>query len=97
MTITSISSFDLNYKVKEQIDHPHAQIEIYFQSMESSRYDVELLNRTVDLCKLFTDRLYEPLIQIFYKIMLESHGNNWIKSCPVKAVSPFYIRFSLKF
>lgn len=72
------------FTVKEQITNPLARIEIILQSPDTGRYEMEVLNRTIDTCKLLRNRLYEPLIQIIYGIMLE-YGN-FPRSCPLKMV-----------
>lgn len=70
--------------VKEQIAHPFTRVEIFMQSPDSNRYDLELINRTIDSCKLFKNSLYEPLMQLIYGIMLE-YGD-FPRSCPLKVV-----------
>lgn len=75
---------DNYFTVYEQLSHLYGHVEIFLQSADSGRYDVELINRTIDMCKMFENNLYEPLMQLIYGIMLE-HGN-FPKSCPVKPV-----------
>lgn len=72
-------------QMNEQILHPVAAVEVYFQSPDGGQYNVELMNRTIDMCKLFSNKLYEPLVQIVFEI-LRRYGD-MPNSCPVKAVS----------
>lgn len=78
------NSLNIYFTVKEQIAHLFARLEMFMQSSDSNRYDIELINRTMDSCKFFKDSLYEPLMQLIYGIMLE-HGN-FPRTCPVKVV-----------
>lgn len=78
------NSMNMYLTIKEQQEHPFLQIELFMQSPDSGRYDMELVNRTIDECKLFENRSYEPLIQIIYGIILE-HGK-FARSCPIKSV-----------
>lgn len=64
---------------------PFSRVEIFLQSPDTGRYDMELLNRTIDICTFFRNSLYEPLLQIIYGLMLEN--GNFPKSCPLKTVS----------
>lgn len=56
---------------------------IYFQS-DDGKYDLELLNRTVDLCKFYKNKRYEPILQAAYKVF-EDYTTHWFK-CPVNKV-----------
>lgn len=77
-------ALNIYFTVKETIVRPIARVEIFLQSPDTGRYDVEMFNRTIDSCMLLTNKFYEPLMQIIYGIMLE-HGD-FPKSCPVKEV-----------
>ncbi|KAJ6632639.1 hypothetical protein Bhyg_17845, partial [Pseudolycoriella hygida] len=77
------NKLDIHFIMKETVAHPTIRAEMFLQSPGSGRYDDELMNRTIDLCKFYENRLYEPLLQIMYQIILES--GDFPKSCPVKA------------
>lgn len=82
---------DNYFTVYEQLSHPHGLVEIFMQSPDSGRYDVELFNRTIDICKMFENSLYEPLLQLLYGIALEF--GYYPKSCPIKPVCNLEIIF----
>lgn len=44
-----------------------------------------MVNRTIDYCKFFRDKRYEPVLQIFYKIFASK--SDIANSCPIKKVS----------
>lgn len=58
--------------------------ELYFES-ERSKYDMELMNRTIDLCKLYKNKRYEPLVQVIFKIF-EDYLTHWFHVCPMNKV-----------
>lgn len=71
-------------KIKEEIANPFIRTEVYFQSPESGLYTVELMNRTIDICTFFTNKLYEPTFQIALRIV-QDYGD-FPRSCPIKVV-----------
>lgn len=79
------NALSLNLRVNELVSHPLSRMEIYFQSTDGGHYNVEVMNRTIDVCKLFSNKLYEPLIQIIFGI-IERFGD-FPDSCPLKAVN----------
>lgn len=54
--------------------------------MESGNgvYDMEIVNRTINLCEFFINPRYEPIIQVFYKAV--SRNAVVPSSCPVQKV-----------
>lgn len=70
--------------IKEPVMNPCILVELFLQSPDTHLYDMEVVNRTIDICRLFKNILYEPLIQIIYGIALES--GDFPNSCPIKPV-----------
>lgn len=58
--------------------------EIYLES-DRGNYNLELLNRTVDLCQFYQNKTFKPLVQLILKLF-EEHFTHWFKSCPVYKV-----------
>lgn len=50
-----------------------------------SDFNIEFMNRTVEICKFQRNPRYEPLLQLFYKILSEKM--QLPQRCPVKKVS----------
>lgn len=59
------------------------QCEFYFDSGDG-KYELEIVNKTISLCRLIREPRYERILQLFYKIMLQ-YGN-FPKKCPVPKV-----------
>lgn len=59
------------------------QFEFYVDS-GSGKYEMEIANRTINICRLFREPRYEPILQILYKLVIQ-HGN-FPKRCPIQKV-----------
>lgn len=70
-------------EVLGDVNHPFAHTKIYVDS-GNGQYDFEIMNRTVNFCEFFRSKSYEPLLQIFYKILLEN--GPWPTACPIRKV-----------
>lgn len=70
-------------QILENLEHPFMHSALFFDSGKGG-YDFEILNRTVNLCEFFRNTRYEPLLQIFYKILLEN--GPWPTTCPIRKV-----------
>lgn len=70
-------------QILENLNHPIAYTEVYVDS-GNGQYDFEILNRTVNLCEFLRNKRYEPLLQIFYRIV--SEGGSWPTACPIQKV-----------
>lgn len=71
------------------VNHPFAHTKIYVDS-GNGQYDFEIMNRTVNFCEFFRNKGYEPLLQIFYKILLEN--GPWPTACPIRKVIDYNIQ-----
>lgn len=47
-------------------------------------YDMEYINRTIDYCKFFSNKRYEPVLQVFFGIFAAK--SDMARSCPIKKV-----------
>lgn len=79
------------FRVNEDVAIPVLWAEIFFQSLDTGQYNLEVMNRTINMCIFVRNKLYEPLIQIGYRIMQE-HGDVPL-SCPLKKVRELYRKF----
>lgn len=77
--------FSLYVEFLNIIRNPFLHTGIYFES-DNGKYDLELLNRTVDMCKLYRNKRYEPILQVIFKL-LENNFTHWLKNCPIKKVT----------
>lgn len=75
-------------EILEDVNHPFAHAEIYADS-GTGQYDFEVINRTVDICKFFHKKRYEPLLQLVYKTISENGA--WPTSCPIRKVVVSFI------
>ncbi len=83
-TLSRSGAISVDVEILEDFNHPFLHAKIFADS-GSSQYDFEIVNRTVDLCELFRNKGYEPLLQIFYKMLLER--GPWPTACPIRKVS----------
>lgn len=87
------NAVNFHLRIKEEVPNPILLIESFFQSPDTGKYNVELMNRTIDVCLLYGNVLYEPLAQIVYKIIQE-YGDV-PKSCPIKAVRIYVLSYNI--
>ncbi len=83
MTVND-NALSIHVQIKEPLIKPIIRSQIYLQSLENGQYEVELMNRTIDVCKFLSNKLHEPLLQIAYQIV-QDYGTA-PDSCPVKEV-----------
>lgn len=72
----------------------YTQPEIYLDT-GNGKYELEFMNRTIDVCKLFRDGRYEPLLQLLYKVLLKY--TNFLQKCPVPKVFKGYMCSAFQF
>lgn len=78
------NAVSFHIEIKEEIPNLFLRAEVFFQSPENGQYNFELINRTIDACKFFSNKLYEPLFQVAYR-MVQQYGDV-PNSCPIKMV-----------
>lgn len=84
MNVTlSHSQITIYFNVLENLPNVFTNTVLNFESSDGI-YDMEMVNRTIDYCKFFRDKRYEPILQIFHKIFLT--GSNTPRRCPIKKV-----------
>lgn len=62
----------------------HMSIDV---DLGNGKFDFNAMNRTIDVCRVYRDRKYEPFIQILYKSVLPSC--NCPSRCPIGKVKIF--------
>lgn len=82
-SISKSGAFSIWVQILEPMNQPFIHTEIFIDSGKGE-FDFELLNRTVDICELFHNQGYEPLLQIFYKILRDK--GSWPNKCPIQKV-----------
>ncbi|KAJ6640896.1 hypothetical protein Bhyg_05829 [Pseudolycoriella hygida] len=80
-TLTADGSLDVNVNLLKDYPEVHFIAEIYLDS-GSGKYEMEILNKTVIVCRIFRQPRYEPLIQIIYKMVLPH--SNYPTECPIR-------------
>ncbi|KAJ6640897.1 hypothetical protein Bhyg_05830, partial [Pseudolycoriella hygida] len=89
-TLDADGSLDAEWIVSKNMPEMLYHIELYLDS-GSGKYEMELLNKTINLCRLFREPRYEPLFQIIYKMILQY--SNYPTKCPIPK-RPYEVRFS---
>lgn len=82
--------FSLYVEFLNNLRQPFVHTELYFKS-DNGNYDMELVNRTIDMCKFFRNKRYEPIVQVVFKLF-EGYLTHWFSSCPTKKVNVFCSR-----
>lgn len=52
--------------------------------LENGKFEFKVMNRTIDVCRLFRDRKYAPFVQMLYRSLLPSC--NCPSRCPIEKV-----------
>lgn len=82
-SITYPGLMNVNLEILQTVKSTHSHIEIFLQS-DDGIYDLEIMNRTVDMCRFFRDLSYEPILQVGLKLYKSS--SNFLTSCFMKKV-----------
>lgn len=77
--------FDLYVEFVNTIRNPFMHTGLYFES-DSGKYDLEVLNRTIDLCKFYKNKRYEPILQVIFKLFADTLSH-WARRCPMTKVN----------
>lgn len=84
-TFTESNKFNFNVEFLEIVREPFLHVGLYFESSEGV-HDLEIMNRTIDLCKFYKNKRYEPILQVIFKLFEETMSH-WTKSCPMQKVN----------
>lgn len=82
----------MNVEILESVKSTYSAIELFLQSLDG-KYDLEIVNRTIDLCRLFRDVTYEPILQV--GLRLYKSNPNFIKSCFIKKVVLYVVYMNI--
>lgn len=64
------------------------QLFIKPDSAEKSLEYKLLLNVTTDICKYLNHQEFDPIVGLFYEMLIASKDNKVIKHCPIKVIIP---------
>ncbi len=78
------SIFNINVEFLKHVRNPFMHTDLHFEST-NGKYDLELLNTTVDYCKWLKNVRFKPVVQMILKLF-NDHFTNWFKSCPLNKV-----------
>lgn len=82
-SISATGSISFYVNLLQDVASVYAITEILVESTRG-KYDLELVNKTINYCRFLSDRKYEPIAQVFYKMF--SKSSNFPKSCPIRKV-----------
>lgn len=91
-TITT-SGLSVYANVLETMQNPYVKMLIMLQS-SSGKYDLTLVNTTVNVCEFFGNRKYLPTLQVFYRALTKT--GTFPKKCPVVKVKMYSFFCDLK-
>lgn len=89
-TFADSGKFNLYVEFLNIIRNPFMHTALYFES-ENGKYDMEVLNRTVDLCKFYKNKRYEPILQVIFKLFAD-YLVHWARGCPMHKVRNLRIK-----
>lgn len=82
---TAAGSISFHINVLANIIKPYLMALAYTDS-GNNRYDLELFNRTIDLCMFWDNNQYEPLLQMAVKILRKQMDHPLPQRCPISKV-----------
>lgn len=82
-SVTHPGLLNINLDILETVRSQFSKIEIFLKS-DKDAYDLELMNRTIDMCRLFRDISYEPILQV--GLRLYKTNSNFLTGCFIKKV-----------
>lgn len=77
------SVIDSWIELRETIQQFYVHTEVRLD-LGNGKFEFEFMNRTINLCRLYRDRKYEPLVQIVQKNVLR-HCDCMVR-CPIQKV-----------
>lgn len=77
-------AFDINVEFLKTIRKPFIAVKIFCES-DPGKYNMELVNRTIDLCQLIRNKRREPILQVVFRL-LEGFQTHWFSNCPINKV-----------
>lgn len=83
-SLNADGSVDVDMELLASLPELNILCELYLDS-GYGKYEMQIVNRTVSVCRLIREPRYEPLVQIVYKIILQ-YGN-FPRKCPMPKVS----------
>lgn len=83
-TLYADGAIDVNFNISKMWPEMHIRTEMYLDS-GAGKYDLEIINRTINVCRLLRDHRYEPILQLMYKIV-RTYGRVPTK-CPIQTVN----------
>lgn len=88
-TVSTGGSLSFYWNVLEDLPLPlYAKAKVMLKS-SSGYYDLEMINRTIEVCKFFNDRKYEPILQVFFKLFIKT--SKFPSSCPIRKVNLYNV------
>lgn len=85
---TAVGSISLHMNFLTNIFKPYVMAIAYTDS-GNNLYDLELFNRTINVCMFFGNKRYEPLLQLAYQVFKRERGVSIPTRCPINKV---YVR-----
>lgn len=78
-----VGSVSVYVNVLTNILKPYV-VAVAYTDSGNGLYDLELFNRTINICMLFENKQYEPLLQVAYKLFKKEAGTAGIPTrCPI--------------
>lgn len=88
-SLTNSAVISVNIQLLDNIKKPFSYVAIFLES-SSGTYDMEIMNRTIDMCRFYRDIKYEPILQV--GVRLFQQASSFPTLCPIRKVS---FKFSL--
>ncbi|KAJ6632809.1 hypothetical protein Bhyg_17551, partial [Pseudolycoriella hygida] len=80
-SVTPPGFLNVHINMLEAVHNRYSHTELYLQS-DNGKYDLEVVNRTVDMCRFFRDVTYEPILQVAFKLF--KSNSKFFTSCFIK-------------
>lgn len=91
-SISTDGSMSMFINVLQNVPQLYVKVKITLESSDGI-YDLELINKTFNVCEFLNNPKYEPIVQVFYRALTKS--GTFAKRCPIEKVRVRFIIISL--
>lgn len=82
-SISTVGSISIHLNFLQDVYNMFAKTVIKLETSDQV-YDLEFINKTINVCEFFKNRKYEPILQLLYKVL--NKNRSFPTSCPIRKV-----------
>ncbi|XP_037024582.1 uncharacterized protein LOC119066304 [Bradysia coprophila] len=81
-TVSKLTGLTVYLNVFEEFAELLTDVSLMVDLNDRNTYDFDVVRRTINTCRLFSEPTYEPVVQFLYKLFLNS--GNFPRECPIR-------------